>query len=67
MDLSTDGFKDPGLYVPWFTTGNSFTAWNSPVPFNGYEKSATLVSNSQSLLKPLDNIVRKAWDMFASR
>ncbi|KAA0701884.1 Tubulin delta chain [Triplophysa tibetana] len=46
---------------------NSFSAWNSPVPFNGYQKSATLVSNSQSLLKPLDNIVRKAWDMFASR
>ncbi|XP_051966209.1 tubulin delta chain [Xyrauchen texanus] len=63
----TDGFKDPALYVPWLNTENSFSSWNSPVPFNGYEKSATLVSNSQSLLKPLDNIVRKAWNMFASR
>ncbi|XP_067221284.1 tubulin delta chain isoform X2 [Chanodichthys erythropterus] len=63
----TDGFKDPALYVPWLKTENSFCAWNSPVAFNGYEKSATLVSNNQSLLKPLDNIVRKAWNMFASR
>lgn len=69
-DASTaqaDGFKDPALYVPWLTTENSSSTWNCPVPFNGYEKSATLVSNSQSLLKPLDNIVRKAWNMFASR
>ncbi|XP_051719707.1 tubulin delta chain isoform X2 [Ctenopharyngodon idella] len=63
----TDGFKDPALYVPWLKTENSFSTWNSPVAFNGYEKSATLVSNNQSLLKPLDNIVRKAWNMFASR
>ncbi|XP_056099171.1 tubulin delta chain isoform X2 [Rhinichthys klamathensis goyatoka] len=63
----TDGFKDPALYVPWLKTENCFSTWNSPVAFNGYEKSATLVSNSQYLLKPLDNIVRKAWNMFASR
>ncbi|NP_001002093.1 tubulin delta chain [Danio rerio] len=63
----TDGFKDPLLYVPWLKAENSFSTWSSPIPFNGYEKSATLVSNSQSLLKPLDNIVRKAWNMFASR
>ncbi|KAK1786243.1 hypothetical protein P4O66_017598, partial [Electrophorus voltai] len=62
----TGGFKDASLYVPWLPPGGTFNTWNSPVPFNGYEKSATLVSNSQSLLKPLDNIVRKAWNMFAS-
>ncbi|TRZ02281.1 hypothetical protein DNTS_003177 [Danionella cerebrum] len=62
-----NGFKDPALYVPWLQTENSFSTWNSSVPLNGYEKSATLISNSQSLLKPLDSIVRKAWDMFASR
>uniref|UniRef100_A0A673NG76 Tubulin delta chain n=1 Tax=Sinocyclocheilus rhinocerous TaxID=307959 RepID=A0A673NG76_9TELE len=60
----TDGFKDPALYVPWLKTENSFSTWTSPVAFNGYERSAILVSNSQSLLKPLDNIVRKAWNMF---
>ncbi|XP_036415744.1 tubulin delta chain [Colossoma macropomum] len=63
----TDGFKDPALYVPWVPPDGTFSSWTSPVPFNGYEKSATLVSNSQFLLKPLDNIVRKAWNMFVSR
>uniref|UniRef100_A0A671MEV3 Tubulin, delta 1 n=1 Tax=Sinocyclocheilus anshuiensis TaxID=1608454 RepID=A0A671MEV3_9TELE len=63
----TDGFKDPALYVPWLKTENSFSTWTSPVAFNGYKRSAILVSNSQSHLKPLDNIVRKAWNMFASR
>ncbi|XP_072547336.1 tubulin delta chain [Salminus brasiliensis] len=61
------GFKDPGLYVPWLPPDGTFSLWNSSVPFNGYEKSASLVSNSQSLLRPLDNMVRKAWNMFVSR
>ncbi|XP_066536240.1 tubulin delta chain [Hoplias malabaricus] len=64
---NTDAFRDPTLHVPWLPQESTFSYWNSPLPFNGYEKSATLVSNSQSLLKPLDNIVRKAWNMFVSR
>ncbi|XP_058269212.1 tubulin delta chain isoform X5 [Hemibagrus wyckioides] len=60
-------FKEPGLYVPWLPADGTFHTWHSPVPFSGYEKLATLLSNSQSLLNPLDNIVKKAWNMFASR
>ncbi|XP_030634479.1 tubulin delta chain [Chanos chanos] len=63
----TGAFKDSGMYAPWLPAGGTFSAWNTSVPFNGYEKSATIVSNSQSLLRPLDNIVKKAWNMFASR
>ncbi|XP_019950489.1 tubulin delta chain [Paralichthys olivaceus] len=63
----TGGFEDPGLYTPWLSSGEAFNLWKSPVPFNKYEKSATLVSNSQALLRPLDHMVRKAWNMFASR
>ncbi|XP_018614256.2 tubulin delta chain isoform X2 [Scleropages formosus] len=62
-----EAFLHPGLYSSWLPAGTAFSTWRSPVPFNGYEKSATLVSNSQSLLKPLDNIVGKAWNMFASK
>uniref|UniRef100_A0A3B1KDE0 Tubulin delta chain n=1 Tax=Astyanax mexicanus TaxID=7994 RepID=A0A3B1KDE0_ASTMX len=65
--MEEGAFKDPALYVPWLPPDGTFSLWNSPVPFNGYEKSASLVSNSQSLLKPLDNMVRKAWNMFVSR
>ena len=32
-----------------------------------YEKSATLLSNSQSFIKPLDTVLKNAWNMFASR
>ncbi|XP_008306674.1 tubulin delta chain isoform X2 [Cynoglossus semilaevis] len=63
----TGGFEDPALYTSWLSPDAAFTSWKSPVPFNKYEKSATLVSNSQALLRPLDNMVRNAWNMFASR
>lgn len=65
--LSTGGFEDPALYTSWLSAENTFHLWKSPVPLNKYEKSATLVSNSQALLRPLDNMVAKAWNMFASR
>ncbi|XP_061073792.1 tubulin delta chain [Conger conger] len=61
------GFLDPALYCPWLPAGGAFSTWRSQLPFNRYEKSATLVSNSQSLLRPLDHMVGKAWNMFASR
>ncbi|XP_070826875.1 tubulin delta chain isoform X1 [Chaetodon trifascialis] len=63
----TAGFEDPGLYSSWLPSGEAFNSWKSPVPFNKYAKSATLVSNSRALLRPLDNMVGKAWNMFASR
>ncbi|XP_051253683.1 tubulin delta chain isoform X2 [Dicentrarchus labrax] len=63
----TGGFEDPALYTSWLPSEEAFNLWKSPVPFNKYEKSATLVSNSQALLRPLDNMVGKAWNMFASR
>ncbi|XP_029372834.1 tubulin delta chain isoform X4 [Echeneis naucrates] len=61
------GFEDPALYTSWLSSKEAFNTWKCPVPFNKYEKSATLVSNSQALLRPLDTMVGKAWNMFASR
>ncbi|TDH15042.1 hypothetical protein EPR50_G00027350 [Perca flavescens] len=63
----TGGFGDPALYTSWLSSEEAFNLWKSPVSFNKYEKCATLVSNSQALLRPLDNMVGKAWNMFASR
>uniref|UniRef100_A0A3P9PS10 Tubulin delta chain n=1 Tax=Poecilia reticulata TaxID=8081 RepID=A0A3P9PS10_POERE len=63
----TGGFEDPAIYTSWLPPDEALSLWKSPVPFNKYEKSATLVSNSQALLRPLDDMVRKAWNMFASR
>ncbi|NWT29574.1 TBD protein, partial [Cardinalis cardinalis] len=61
------GFQDPSLYTSWLNPQDAFNAWKTPRAFNKYEKSAALVSNSQFLLKPLDSIVGKAWNMFASK
>ncbi|XP_038548540.1 tubulin delta chain [Micropterus salmoides] len=67
FSAETVGFEDAALYTSWLSSEEAFHLWKSPVPFNKYEKSATLVSNSQALLRPLDNMVGKAWNMFASR
>ncbi|XP_022365342.1 tubulin delta chain isoform X2 [Enhydra lutris kenyoni] len=61
------GFKDPALYTSWLKPINAFNVWKTQRAFSKYEKSAALVSNSQFLLKPLDTIVGKAWNMFASK
>ncbi|CAJ1065752.1 tubulin delta chain [Xyrichtys novacula] len=63
----TGSFEDPALYSSWLSPEEAFNVWKSPVIFNKYEKSATLVSNSKALLRPLDNMLGKAWNMFASR
>ncbi|XP_068066747.1 tubulin delta chain isoform X3 [Anomalospiza imberbis] len=65
VDLGS--FQDPSLYTSWLNPQDAFNAWRAPRAFNKYEKSAALVSNSQFLLKPLDSIVGKAWNMFASK
>ncbi|XP_058854109.1 tubulin delta chain-like isoform X5 [Acipenser ruthenus] len=65
--MEEGGFMDPALYTSWLPPGVASSTWRTPMSFNRYEKSATLVSNSQFLLKPLDGIVGKAWNMFASR
>ncbi|XP_072502988.1 tubulin delta chain isoform X2 [Notamacropus eugenii] len=61
------GFKDSALYTSWLQPSDAFSEWRTHRAFNKYEKSAALVSNSQFLLKPLDTIIGKAWNMFASK
>uniref|UniRef100_A0A2K5EPL7 Tubulin delta 1 n=1 Tax=Aotus nancymaae TaxID=37293 RepID=A0A2K5EPL7_AOTNA len=65
--MEEEGFKDPALYTSWLEPVNAFNVWKTQRAFSKYEKSAVLVSNSQFLVKPLDMIVKKAWNMFASK
>ncbi|KAL8596900.1 hypothetical protein ACOMHN_065849 [Nucella lapillus] len=60
-------FRDPSLYTAWTSPDMAFDLSTQPRAFSGYEKSAALVSNSRSATRPLDYILGKAWDMFASR
>ena len=41
-----------------------YNEWTQCRVFNNYEKSATLVSNSQSFNRPLNDCIEKAWRMF---
>ncbi|XP_076433740.1 tubulin delta chain isoform X3 [Peromyscus maniculatus bairdii] len=65
--MEEEGFKDPALYTSWLDPVHAFSLWKTQRAFDKYEKSAALVSNSQLLVKPLDTIVGKAWNMFASK
>lgn len=65
--MEEEGFKDPALYTSWLEPVHAFSMWKTQRAFDKYEKSAALVSNSQLLVKPLDMIVGKAWNMFASK
>ncbi|PNJ65716.1 TUBD1 isoform 12 [Pongo abelii] len=67
QSADVEGFKDPALYTSWLKPVNAFNVWKTQRAFSKYEKSAVLVSNSQFLVKPLDTIVGKAWNMFASK
>ncbi|XP_019366677.1 PREDICTED: tubulin delta chain isoform X3 [Gavialis gangeticus] len=67
QSVDVGGFRDAALYTSWLNPQDAFNVWKTPRGFNKYEKSAALVSNSQFLLKPLDDIVGKAWNMFASK
>ncbi|XP_059762486.1 tubulin delta chain isoform X2 [Balaenoptera ricei] len=65
--MEEGAFKDPALYTSWLEPVHAFSVWKTQRAFSKYEKSAALVSNSQFLVKPLDMIVGKAWNMFASK
>uniref|UniRef100_A0A8C8T7T3 Tubulin delta chain n=2 Tax=Peromyscus maniculatus bairdii TaxID=230844 RepID=A0A8C8T7T3_PERMB len=67
QSADVEGFKDPALYTSWLDPVHAFSLWKTQRAFDKYEKSAALVSNSQLLVKPLDTIVGKAWNMFASK
>ena len=41
--------------------------YRSEVPFHGYPKSAALLSNSQTIVRPLDAVLARAHEMFSAR
>lgn len=60
-------FQDVKLYTSWISPEIAFNVATQPRTFNGYEKCAALISNSSSAVKPLNEILTKAWDMFTVR
>ena len=60
-------FYDSRLYSQNVPKSCTCSVWCSDQDFNGYEKSCTLVSNSQGCVNLLDSVCRKAWNMFSAR
>ncbi|XP_013080333.2 tubulin delta chain-like [Biomphalaria glabrata] len=67
LSLDASMFSDPNIYAPWVPQDLASCVFRQPRWFCGYEKAATLVGNSSASVKPLNKIIDKAWNMFASR
>lgn len=65
--VETDAFKTEQLYASVIPPPFCYHEWQQTRPFNRYEKSAALVSNSQTFIRPMNDCIRKAWSMFNAR
>ena len=65
-DIDHREFSDGILYSDWVPISMRQSTWCSPHNFNHYEKSCTVVSNSQSCVLPLNTITEKAWRMYGA-
>lgn len=63
-DVDVDTFRAPELYAPWAM--DRFHVRRDTRQLCGNEKSATLLSNSQSVVPPIERALSKAWEMFES-
>lgn len=63
-DVQTDCFSVKPLYSNVVSLPYAYNEWRQTRQFGGYEKSIALVSNSQTFIRPLDNCMKKAWEMF---
>jgi tubulin delta len=51
----------------WRPSNGLVNLWSQKRPFNKYEKSLTILSNSQMPVYKIDRLVDKAWRMFSSK
>jgi len=65
--VDTNAFKIKQLYSDKVPSPFNYTEWHQPRVFNHHAKSAALVSNSQTFVRPLNICVDKAWKMFNAR
>jgi tubulin delta len=67
-DLDVTSFShNEACYVDWVPPFMRQSVWCSPFDFNHYEKSCSVVSNSQSCINPVNSITDKAWKMYSAR
>lgn len=65
--VDASGFQDPRLYSKAVPQSCKCSVWCSGLGFHGYEKTCTLVSNSQGCIAPLNSACSKAWSMYTAK
>lgn len=65
--VDTGSLREPGLYPSWLPPAHTLGSYHNSRPLAGYEKSMSLLTNSQMSAEPLDKLVDKAWRMFTSK
>lgn len=65
QEADTTQLRDPKLYTTW--AGPKYQEFRSDALLERYERRVTLVSNSQSIAGPLDQLIEKTHKMAQSR
>ena len=59
--------NDSKLYSNFLSSSYRFNVYQTKKAFMNFESFLSSVSNDQSLLDPIDQVVEKSWDMFNNR
>ncbi|XP_067927911.1 tubulin delta chain-like [Watersipora subatra] len=65
--LDMKSLSEPALYPRWMPAEERLHAYTSERAISGYEKSLSMLCNSQSSIDMIDGLIDKAWSMFVSR
>lgn len=67
MTIQHESLKESAMYPRWLPPDNRLKLYSCNRQFSGYEKSASLLTNSQICVDTIDRLVDKAWSMFTSK
>lgn len=62
-----ESLQEAPMYPRWLPPESRVKFYSSSRSFCGYEKSASLLTNSQICIDTIDRLVDKAWSMFTSK
>lgn len=67
FSLNLDSLSQADLYPAWLPVDDRLHTYSNSSPFSNYEKSISMLTNSQISIDAIDTLVGKAWSMFTSK
>lgn len=64
--VDVTSLQEKAMYPKWVPATRTLGVYTNSRPFAGYEKSASMLSNSQLSISTIDKLIDKAWSMFSS-